>query len=188
MQELLDPRYVADTGTTLPADPSLPGADERPARTELRRQIGRLEHELGSLFASAFPRGTVDWSAPASGGPRLLSLGELEGVRDVLAGRVADVRSILDGRYTIEARNRELIERMVAAPERYKWVRVSNVDIGEPGCRHWHSRPKLGLIGMLMGWWRVKVSSGCPLAGGPRARARRPAPSSDFPPTSLGHG
>ena len=58
---------------------------------------------------------------------------------------------------------------MIAEPERYKWVRVSNEDIGEPGCRHWHSRPKLGLIGMLMGWWRVKVSSGCPLAGGRRA-------------------
>ena len=38
-------------------------------------------------------------------------------------------------------------------------------DVGEPGCGRWHSRPRLGLIGMLMGWWRVKVSSGCPLAG-----------------------
>jgi hypothetical protein len=25
-------------------------------------------------------------------------------------------------------------------------------------------RPRLGLIGMLMGWWQVKLSSGCPLA------------------------
>jgi hypothetical protein len=25
-------------------------------------------------------------------------------------------------------------------------------------------RPRLGLIGMLMGWWRVVISSGCPLA------------------------
>jgi len=149
---------------TIPAD-----VDERPARAELRRQIGRLERDLGAMFASAFPRGVVEWSAPASGGPRLLSLGELEAVRDLLADRVEDVRSILDGRASVESRNRELIERMVAAPERYKWVRVSNDDIGEPGCRHWHARPKLGLIGMLMGWWRVKVSSGCPLAGGCRA-------------------
>jgi hypothetical protein len=51
---------------------------------------------------------------------------------------------------------------MVAAPERFKWVRISNEDVGEPGCKHWHSRPRLGLIGMLMGWWRVKISSGCP--------------------------
>jgi len=54
---------------------------------------------------------------------------------------------------------------MLAAPENFKWVQVSRADIGEPGCGHWHSRPRLGPIGMLMGWWRVKVSSGCPLAG-----------------------
>ena len=54
---------------------------------------------------------------------------------------------------------------MLAAPAGLKWVRVSRDDIGEPGCGHWHSRPRLGPIGMLMGWWRVKVSSGCPLAG-----------------------
>ena len=170
MQEVLDLRGFEGAGPpaatptpTIPAD-----ADERPARVELRRQIGRLERDLGAMFASAFPRGAIEWSAPASGGPRLLSLGELEAVRDLLADRVEDVRSILDGRSSIESRNRELIERMIAAPDRYKWVRVSNVDIGEPGCRHWHSRPKLGLIGMLMGWWRVKVSSGCPLAEGRR--------------------
>jgi hypothetical protein len=27
-------------------------------------------------------------------------------------------------------------------------------------------RPRLGLIGMLMGWWQVKLSSGCPLPAG----------------------
>ena len=36
-------------------------------------------------------------------------------------------------------------------------------DIGEPGCRDWHVRPRFGLLGMLAGWWRVVVSSGCPL-------------------------
>jgi len=51
-------------------------------------------------------------------------------------------------------------------PERFRWVRVSNEDVGETGCRHWHSRPRWGVLGMLMGWWRVKLSSGCPLAGG----------------------
>lgn len=166
MPEVLDRRGFEGAGPPALAPPVLPDADERPARAELRRQIGRLERDLGAMFASAFPRGAVEWSAPTGGGPRLLSLGELEGIRDLLADRVEDVRSILDGRATVEARNRELIERMVSEPEAYKWVRVSNVDIGEPGCRHWHSRPKLGLIGMLMGWWRVKVSSGCPLAEG----------------------
>ena len=54
---------------------------------------------------------------------------------------------------------------MLAAPADFKWVQVSRADLGEPGCGHWHSRPRLGPLGMLMGWWRVKVSSGCPLAG-----------------------
>ena len=41
-------------------------------------------------------------------------------------------------------------------------VCVSNEDVGEPGCRDWHVRPRFGLLGMLMRWWRVIVSSGCP--------------------------
>ena len=148
---------------------ALLGGDERAARSELRRQIARLERELGEIFASAFPRGGISYDVPASGGPRLLGIGELEGVRDALAARVADVRGLLDDRAYVETRNRELIERMLAEPEKFKWVRISNEDIGEPGCRHWHSRPRWGLLGMLMGWWRVRISSGCPLAEGPKA-------------------
>ena len=56
-------------------------------------------------------------------------------------------------------------ERMLASPAEHKWLRISRADVGEPGCGHWHSRPRLGPLGMLMGWWRVKVSSGCPLSG-----------------------
>lgn len=137
--------------------------DERLARLELRRQIGRLELELAELFASSFPRGGISFSVPSAGGPRLLGIGELERIRDTLAERIADVRGLLTDRGYVEERNRELIERMIAEPERFKWVRVSNEDIGEAGCRHWHSRPRLGLLGMVMGWWRVRVSSGCPL-------------------------
>jgi hypothetical protein len=53
---------------------------------------------------------------------------------------------------------------MRLAPERHRWAVVTSADLGEPGCRVWQVRPRLGLIGMLMGWWRVKISSGCPLA------------------------
>ena len=53
---------------------------------------------------------------------------------------------------------------MLLEPERHKWRRVSAEDIGEPGCRHWHVVPRYGLLGRLAGWWRVKISSGCPLA------------------------
>jgi hypothetical protein len=141
-------------------------ADERPARAELRRQIARLELELGELFTSAFPSGGVAYEVAPAGGPRLLSIGELEQLRDRLLDRIADVRGILCDRSYVEERNRELLERLISDPEKYHWVRVSNEDIGEPGCRHWHSRPRYGLLGMLMGWWRVKLSSGCPLAKG----------------------
>jgi hypothetical protein len=53
---------------------------------------------------------------------------------------------------------------MLLEPERHKWRRVSAEDIGERGCKHWHVRPRWSFIGMLMGWWRVVISSGCPLA------------------------
>jgi hypothetical protein len=142
------------------------GGDERPARAELRRQIGRLERELSALVAEAFPRLEVDAAVPAAGdGPRALGLGDLEAVRDALAARVGAARAALREQEELEARNRELLERMLDAPQDFKWLRISRADVGEPGCGHWHSRPRLGPLGMLMGWWRVKVSSGCPLAG-----------------------
>jgi hypothetical protein len=137
--------------------------DERLARVELRRQIARLEHELSELFGSAFPTAEgIEWAVGPVGGPRILGVAELERVRDELARRMGEVRAELDARAAVEERNRLLLERMLAEPERFPWIRVSNEDIGEPGCRHFHSRPSYGVLGMLMGWWRVKVSSGCP--------------------------
>lgn len=142
------------------------GGGERLARAELRRQIGRLEAQLATLFAEAFPRLEIDAAVPAvAGEPRVLDLGELEAVRDSLADRISEARLRLRERAELETRNRELLERMLAAPAEHKWLRISRVDVGESGCGHWHSRPRLGPLGMLMGWWRVKVSSGCPLAG-----------------------
>ncbi|HEX5928914.1 MAG TPA: hypothetical protein VFY48_05940 [Solirubrobacterales bacterium] len=140
--------------------------DERLARAELRRQIGRLERELSALLAEGFGRVAVEHRVEAVvAEPRVLDLGELERLRDELAERVADARGTLREQERIEVDNQELLRRMIAAPADYKWVRVSRDDLGLPGCGHWHSRPRLGPIGMLMGWWRVKVSSGCPLAG-----------------------
>ena len=54
---------------------------------------------------------------------------------------------------------------MAREPSEHKWQWVSNEDVGEPGCRTWRVTPRYGPVGALMGWWRVKVSSGCPLAG-----------------------
>ena len=170
--ELSEPLNVPDVETSWvpPAPPAgldtaLYEHDERAARADLRRQIAAMEAELGQLFGSAFPRTGIEFGVPApGGGPRILSVDELERLRDALAARLGDVRGGLYDIGYIEERNRELIERMSADPDSHKWVRVSNEDIGEPGCRHWHSRPRWGVLGMLLGWWRVKVSSGCPLA------------------------
>jgi len=142
------------------------GGGERLARVELRRQIGRLEQQLARLRAEGFPRVIVDSGVPAPAGPpRIANLAELERVRDALAARVADARAALRERDELEIRNRELLDRMHEDPAGHKWVRISRADVGEPGCGHWHSRPRLGPLGLLMGWWRVKVSSGCPSAG-----------------------
>jgi hypothetical protein len=148
-------------GTPLPL---LVGGDEQAARAELRRQIGRLEHQLSRLAAEAFLRIEIETEVePTAAAPRALGLGELEQVRDGLAKRVEDAREALAGRAELETQNRELLKDMLARPADHKWLRISSADVGEPGCGHWHSRPRLGLLGMLMGWWRVKISSGCPL-------------------------
>jgi hypothetical protein len=141
-------------------------ADERLARLELRRQVGRLERDLAGLLAEGFGRVAVEHRVEGlAREPRILDLGELERLRDELADRVAEARLTLAERARVETGNRELLREMLAAPADFKWVRISRADLGEPGCGHWHSRPRLGPIGMLMGWWRVRVSSGCPLAG-----------------------
>ena len=138
------------------------GVDEAAARRSLRDQIARLERELAAVFANAYPRRGLEWHVGSPGGPRVLGVGELEEVRDALAARLEDARRSLRDRAYVERKNLDRIEEMIADPQRFKWVRISNADIGEPGCKYWHSRPRLGLIGMLMGWWRVKISSGCP--------------------------
>ncbi|HET7417400.1 MAG TPA: hypothetical protein VFJ61_07250 [Solirubrobacterales bacterium] len=142
------------------------GVDERQARLELRRQISRLEAELGALFGEAFGHTEIPHDIEArSAVPRVLDLGELEEIRDSLAARIGEARVTVAERSAVETANRQLLREMLEKPEEFKWVRIFRADVGEPGCGAWHSRPRLGPIGMLMGWWRVKVSSGCPLAG-----------------------
>lgn len=178
MSEALEPHFAAlnafaggNRGTDLPGVDVATG-DERPLREELRRQIAHLEQQLSELWTSAFPRKGIDWSVGAVGGPRILGAADLERVRDALIVRIREAQTELGRRADVEERNRGLVERMIAEPERYRWVQISNEDVGDRDCKHWHSRPRYGLIGMLMGWWRVKLSSGCPLAKG-----LRPPPS-----------
>jgi hypothetical protein len=158
--------------------------EERAARGSLRAQIGRLERELSGIVADGFPRLTpcaglgpadgLTGAAAATGepfaGPRLLSLGQLELMRDRLAGRVQDLRHC--ERQCVERQQlaHELLVRMKREPAGYKFVRLPVAELGQGGCGVWEVRPRLGLIGMLAGWWQLKLSSGCPLERGPRSR------------------
>ena len=115
-------------------------ADETAARRSLRDQIARLEAELSELSAHA----PVD----ARGGPRLLSLAELEGIRDALVERTREARKALDEQGAAQEAARCTLEEAMLDPARHRWVQVSREQVGEPGCGTWHARPRFGLLGM----------------------------------------
>jgi hypothetical protein len=145
------------------SEPASQPCDERLARAELRRQIGRLELELARLTFEGFGRLDVPYRvAAAAPVPCVLDLGALERVRDELAERVGEADAVLAAKAALETANRELLRALIESPGDHRWLRISRADLGLPGCGHWHSRPRLGPLGMLMGWWRVKISSGCP--------------------------
>lgn len=143
------------THTPLPipreAGGSAAHADERAARRALREQVARLEEDV----AGRLPR-------RAAGGARLMSLGELEELRDAMVEQAARGRAAREERGCAEEWSRRLMEEMLLDPDGHRWAHISSEDLGEPGCRHWHVRPRWGLLGILMRWWRVVVSSGCP--------------------------
>lgn len=138
--------------------------DERAARRSLRRQIARLEAQLAALVAGENPLTLTPSPARPLGQPHLLSLGELERARDHLDGRVRAARSVATEAARGHAHARRRLEAMLLDPGAHRFARVTREDLGERGCGGWEVRPRLGLIGMLAGWWHVVVSSGCPLA------------------------
>jgi hypothetical protein len=173
---------------TPPAPPGVVSAapDEGPARRSLRAQITKLERELADALVSTFDAGLygrpiaglpADSSAIApaatTGAARLLDLGELELLRDDLVARLRRARAPFAAHAELEAQRRVLLERILAEPEVYRFVKVRLPDPGAHNCGTYQVRPRFGLIGMLAGWWHVKLSSGCPLAGG-RGRCRDP--------------
>jgi hypothetical protein len=148
-----------------PVAPPAADADERAARRALRGQIARLDRDIGRLVAASFPQLGAGAPGPALAGPRLLSLGEFERSRDALADRLTTLRAAATLQALRQEEARALRDAMRLAPGHHKWVRVTQAQVGEPGCGFWEVRPRLGLVGMLMGWWCVKVSAGCPLPG-----------------------
>jgi hypothetical protein len=172
--ELLD-QEIRESQVTLRIREADLEPDELAARRTLRGQISRLERELANAFVTAYPLGGLSQPSGAGGrsDPRLLGLGELERVRDELAERLRSAQVTISERADVQAANRLYLERILLDPAQHRFARVSSRDLGEPGCGVWQVRPRLGLIGMLMGWWQVKLSSGCPL---PQGRGLSPRP------------
>jgi hypothetical protein len=136
--------------------------DEAAARRTLRDQIARLERELSTVVVATYPRLDPGPAPPALAGPRLLTLGELERVRDALAARLSTLSAGAAAQQARQAVAAGELERMLADPPAHKWRRLTSADLGRPGCTTYHVRPRAGLLGMLMGWWVVKISGGCP--------------------------
>lgn len=136
-----------------------PAADEAAARRELRRQIGRLEAQLASYPEARSKGGTHPLLLPKA---HIAEVGELEEVRDALMERLRAAREKAERQGKRQSRARGRRERIIGDPESSRWQRVSNEEVGDPGCGETRAVPRFGPIGAVAGWWRVKVSSGCP--------------------------
>ncbi len=139
--------------------------DELGARRELRRQIGRLEAQLAGYRRDLESLEGPRLLTPPE--PRIASAAELERTRDALLRQLAGARAAAAARARRERRARQVRDAMVADPGGHRWEVVSAAETGEQGCGSWEVGSRLGPLGALMSWWRVKVSGGCPLAGPP---------------------
>jgi hypothetical protein len=172
--DLLEQERTLVEAFPVPArEPATAERAELAARRSLRGQISKLERELSNAFVTAFPMGGIPiGNGDSRQDPRVLDLGELERVRDELAERLRSAHLTIAERADVQEANRLYLERMLLEPGKHRFASISCRDLGEPGCGAWQVRPKLGVIGMLMGWWQVKLSSGCPLTRAARGRVR----------------
>jgi GntR family transcriptional regulator len=150
----------------LDLDDSWLEVDELAARRELRRQIGRLEAQLASYTRDleALAEAPRRITPPE---PRIATAAELERTRDALLRQLGAARAAASRRARRERRAREVRDALVAEPAAHRWEVVSSAETGEEGCLTWQAEPRLGPLGALMSWWRVKVSGGCPLCRSP---------------------
>ena len=135
-------------------------SDSRAIRRTLREQIARLESELAGyqreVARDAPPSGR---GAPA----HIADVEELERTRDALLRRLAEARGEAARTGERQRGARERLDAMLADPASRKWDSVTASELGEPGCATYSVEPAAGPLGALMRWWRVKISSGCPL-------------------------
>jgi hypothetical protein len=153
-------REAAARRVGLPVD----GVDEAAARRTLRDQIARLDGELSDLVMTAWPHRLpgVEREPRHQRPAGVLSLAQLERTRDALAAATSAARQALDELGAEQELARRAREELLQDPHANRFARVANEQVGERGCRDWHVRPRFGLLGMLAGWWRVVISSGCP--------------------------
>ncbi|MFM9022322.1 MAG: hypothetical protein ACKOK7_00990, partial [Solirubrobacterales bacterium] len=143
MEVLLDAE-VRRHGAPLPLQPDETG--EAQARRSLRRQVARLESRLADTVCAAFPETLELNPLPGRSEARILDLGELEELRDHLIDRLGEARrqlAALTGRQE-EARAR--LERMLLDPAGNRRERISQRELGEPGCGVWSVAPRVGII------------------------------------------
>ena len=138
-----------------------PEHTEAAARRDLRSQIARLEREPAQTLTAAHPP-LAPPRGIGHGGPRLLTLAALERTRDALAAAVADTRERAARQSAAQAAARARLEAMYADPAAHAGETISNEQLGLPGCTVYAVRHRFGPVGLLTGWWRVTVSSGCP--------------------------
>ena len=153
---------LEELAAELEIDDSWLETDEVGARRELRRQIGRLEAQLASYRRDLE---SLDEERPRRlrpPEPRIASAEDLERTRDALLRRLVAARNAAARRARAEQQARRVRDAIVADPSSQPWAGVSAADTGEEGCLTWESSPRFGPLGVLMSWWRVKVSGGCP--------------------------
>lgn len=137
------------------------GEQEAAARRSLRQQIARQEARRAQLVCEAFPE-KLQLAAHQSRGARLQSLGELEKIRDRMVAQNQQAETQLHAiRLSQQAAQLQLAQ-MLENPQAHRGIRISQRELGEPGCGVYRVAPKLGVVGRLAGWWQVKMSSGCP--------------------------
>jgi DNA-binding transcriptional regulator YhcF (GntR family) len=148
---------------------------ERDARQQLRTQISRLEASLAAHSWEDRRRPSGRRAINAGPVPHMADLAELERTRDALIERLSQLRGAAQRRGAAQEAARVHVERMIADPAGHRWELVTSEQTGGDGCRNWRVVPRFGPLGAIMGWWRVKVSSGCPKPG-PLAAAPHQAP------------
>jgi len=134
-------------------------ADEAAARRELRRQIARLEAELAAYPETRPEEATHPLLRPKG---HLPSFDELSSARDELIERLRHAREAAGQKGEREARAHARREQMLGNPKAHRWERVGSEECGDPGCGELRAVPRFGPLGAVAGWWRVKLSSGCP--------------------------